>query len=162
MAEEIVADTGPLIAFASIARLDLIKTIYSRVLVPEAVREEIFASGGTMPGADAIASVSWLETAAAKPVEPMLAAELGRGEAEVIALATSRPRAAVLIDERRGRRVAETVYGLTVHGTVGTLVVAKRRALIGELRPLLDSLTRSGYHLAPSLIAAACRAVGEE
>jgi hypothetical protein len=33
-------------------------------------------------------------------------------------------------DQRRGRRVAETVYGLTVCGTVGTLVVAKRRQLI--------------------------------
>lgn len=110
---------------------------------------------------DVIAATSWLEMVTVKPVEPLLSAELGRGEAEVIALATARSGAAVLIDERRGRRIAETVYGLTVRGTVGTLVVAKRRQLIAEPFPHLDALTRSGYHLAPSLIDAACRAVGE-
>ncbi len=162
MPEGIVVDTGPLVAFASIDRLDLIHRIYSRVYVPAAVRDEVLAAGGTKPGAAAIRTASWLETVTVEPVESMLSAELGRGEAEVIAFATSRPDIAVLIDERRGRRIAETVYGLTVRGTVGTLVVAKRRHLIAELRPLLDVLKRSGYHLSESLIATACRTVGEE
>lgn len=161
MADEIVVDTGPLIAFASIGRLDLVRKIFSKVLIPEAVRDEVFASGGTRPGADAVAAASWLETITVSAVEPLLSAELGAGEAEVISLAASRPGAAVLIDERRGRRIAETVYRLTVRGTVGTLVVAKKRNLVDEIHPLLDDLTRCGYRLAPSLIDAACRAAGE-
>jgi predicted nucleic acid-binding protein len=67
----------------------------------------------------------------------------------------------LLIDERAGRRAASVVYRLRVRGSVGTLVLAKRRNLIPQIRPLLEDLQRQGYFLSRVLIDAACREAGE-
>lgn len=87
--------------------------------------------------------------------------ELDAGEAEVISLARHLSPAIAIIDERRGRRIAQQVYGLTVKGTAGLLVEAHRRGLIASVRPCLLELRAAGYFIADSVVAAACQAVGE-
>ncbi|MBF0367839.1 MAG: DUF3368 domain-containing protein, partial [Magnetococcales bacterium] len=67
----------------------------------------------------------------------------------------------VLIDERRARRIAEHAYGLRVKGSAGILVSAKRKGLISEVRPLLESMIRQGYFLSERLVRQACLEVGE-
>lgn len=87
--------------------------------------------------------------------------ELDAGEAEVITLARQLSPSTAVIDERRGRRIAQQVYGLTVKGTAGILVEAKRRGLIADVRPSLLALRAAGYFIAESVIFAACLAAGE-
>jgi predicted nucleic acid-binding protein len=69
-------------------------------------------------------------------------------------------RAAVLVDERIGRAVAQGV-GLAVIGTLGVLVSAKLAGLVAEVRPLAQSLRDSGYFMAPQLVEAALASIGE-
>jgi predicted nucleic acid-binding protein len=85
-------------------------------------------------------------------------AELDQGEASVIALARTLLPCTVIIDERRGRRVAHLIYGLPIRGTADLLVEARRRGLVGDLRPMLEQLKAAGYFLASSVIDAACQA----
>lgn len=66
-----------------------------------------------------------------------------------------------MIDERRGRRVAQSVYGLPVKGTAGLLVEAHRRGVISSVRSRLMLLRDAGYFIAEGVIAAACQAAGE-
>jgi predicted nucleic acid-binding protein len=94
-------------------------------------------------------------------VDSLLRAELGPGEAEAITLAVERGGARLLLDERQARRVAEIVYGLSIRGTVGTVVLAKRRGLIPAVRPLLEQMRAGGYFLASALIESACATVDE-
>lgn len=51
----------------------------------------------------------------------------------------------MIIDERRGRRIARQVYGLPVKGTAGILVEAHRRGLISGVSPRLLELRAAGY-----------------
>jgi len=67
----------------------------------------------------------------------------------------------LLLDERQARRIAEIVYGLSIRGTVGTLVLAKKRGLVPAVRPLLEQARAGGYFLSTALIESACAAVGE-
>ena len=65
-----------------IGRLDLLQKLYRQVLVPEAVRREVFATGSDRIGAPEIAAASWLQRVPGTlAVEPLLAKELGAGEA---------------------------------------------------------------------------------
>ena len=91
----------------------------------------------------------------------MLRSELGQGEAEVIALAQEVQAERVLIDERKGRRIAAMVYGLKVTGTGGILLAAKQAGLVSAVRPLLEGMKQNGYFLADGLVAAICHAAGE-
>jgi hypothetical protein len=157
----IVADTGPLVALSCADTIDLLRNLYAHVYVPPAVAREL-AGGGARVGGDLLARHSWLDVRAptAQP-ELLLREELDAGEAEAITLAVELGRSCVLLDERRGRRIASRVYGLEVRGTLGVLTEARRRGLLPALAPVLDRLVKGGIFLSPKLIEDALHAVGE-
>jgi len=158
----VVADSGPLIALATIGQLDVLRSLYSSVLVPDAVTREVVEAGAGRRGAAEVAAATWLQRVRLdSPPDAYLSREFGAGEAEVIALAVQRGKLLVLLDEREARRAAELIYGLEVRGTVGSLAAAKRRGLVSVLRPLLDALQQSGYYISSAIIEGACRDVGE-
>jgi hypothetical protein len=106
-----------------------------------------------------LASFSILDLSA--PPDPLLLTELDAGEAAVITLARSQGVAGIIMDERKGRRVARLVYGLQVKGTCGLLVVAKQRGLVSAVKPLLEAMRAQGYFLGPQLMAECLRQCGE-
>lgn len=158
----IICNAGPLIALAMIDRLALLRDLYTRILVPEAVFREVVEQGVGRVGARQIATADWLEqTPDLVAPDPFLTMELGAGEAAVLTLAAQLNASEVLIDERKARRIAEVAYGLKPKGTAGILVAAKRRGLLEEIRPALLEMAQKGYYLSARLIDRACREVGE-
>lgn len=162
MIDRAVINAGPLVALSLIGRLDLLPTLFAECWVPQAVFNEVAVAGIGKPGAIALQSPEWLARVRLSPVpDPLLVMQLDVGEAEVISLARQLSPCFAVIDERRGRRIAQEVYGLSVKGTAGVLVEAKRRHLISDVRPMLLALREAGYFMAQSVIAAACLAAGE-
>ncbi|WP_418646592.1 DUF3368 domain-containing protein [Thauera butanivorans] len=68
--------------------------------------------------------------------------------------------AAVLMDERKGRRIAVEL-GLPVLGTLGLLIRARESGLLPALKPLIGILQDSGYFLSPSLVERILTDLGE-
>jgi predicted nucleic acid-binding protein len=158
----ILCDAGPLIALSLIRQLDLITRLYGHVLIPEAVLLEVVESGAGRAGAIEVHSAPWIQCIRLNaPPDPLLAEELGPGEAEVIAAGYQLNARLVLIDERRARRIAEQAYKLRVKGSAGVLVSAKRAGLISKVRPLLLSMCHKGYFLSERLIERACAEADE-
>lgn len=158
----IVCDTGPLIALAIVDRVDLLRRLFSRVLVPRAVLDELSAGGSDRAGARTVLAAEWLETIEEVEPDPLLSAELGAGEAAAIASAyVMQPSAIVLLDDRKARRVAVQAYLLQVRGSAGVLVAAKRAGLVSAVRPLLESMIAAGYFLSPRLVERATAEAGE-
>lgn len=162
MIERAVVNAGPLVALSLLGQLELLPTLFSEVWIPQTVFNEVAVAGIGKPGSAALQSVQWRSRVRVSPVpDPLLVMELDAGEAEVISLARQLSPCLAVIDERRGRRVAQGVYGLPVKGTAGLLVEAQRRGLISGVRPRLMALRAAGYFIADNVIAAACLAVGE-
>lgn len=157
---DVVCNTGPIIAFSRINQFDLLDKIIPSVRVPGAVEREL--REGLEEG-DAVLD-SWLKRAIvqepATPPDAFLAGELDAGEASVIALAKEL-QIGVLMDERKGRRIATLAYGLTVIGTGRILIEARERGLIAEIRPLMEKLRETGYYISDRLFQNLCRAAGE-
>ena len=82
------------------------------------------------------------------------------GEAEVFALAVEHDAGLVFLDENKARQKAREI-GLTVKGTVGILLEAKKEGLIDVIKPLLIQLRDNGMHLSESLINNALQDAGE-
>lgn len=57
----VVADASPLIALARIRRLELLRTMFGTLLLPEAVRREIVEAGLDKAGAAAVLQADWIE-----------------------------------------------------------------------------------------------------
>jgi predicted nucleic acid-binding protein len=104
----IVCNTGPMIALAGIERLDILRGLYESVYLPQAVHDEILHGGRHFTGLDAYRKADWITISALQqPGDPLLATVLDVGEASVIQLAREIGVHRVLMDERKGRRVAD-------------------------------------------------------
>ncbi len=157
----IVADSGPLISLAIIEQLDLLRQLYQRVLVPPAVWDEVTVKGLGMPGAQAVAQLSWLEIRKPEPqVLQPLSILVDPGEAEAIALAQTITDSIVLLDDSQARRVAERFHIPRI-GTLGILRKAKKHGLIIAIRPYIEYLRANNIYMANNLVEAVLQDVGE-
>lgn len=150
--DAVICNTGPLIALCLLRRLNLLQIFYRRVVIPEIVQREILQGGVARPGMAELVAVDWIEVLPAAP-DPVLIAMLDPGEAAVLTLARSLGISHVLMDERKGRKVARAILGLTVSGTARLLVDAKRAGLIVSARQELERLRVADYWLGDNILA---------
>ena len=66
----------------------------------------------------------------------------------------------MLLDDSQARKVAKRL-NLRMVGTIGLLLRAKRMGLIGEIRPCIERLQRSGIYIRQELINAVLIEAGE-
>ena len=159
----LVADSGPLIALAKLQHLDLPQLLFQNTWVPESVVSECLTQA-YLPDAiqirDALASGRLIQVPDESPSLVLQSFYLDPGETAALAVA-EKHGAEVLIDERLGRRAAQSL-GLAVIGVCGLLLLGKRSGHIGHLAPLLDRLCgECGYYLSDDLRAAVFAAAGE-
>ncbi len=158
----VVANSGPLIALAALECLHLPGLLWGRLLAPKTVLDEC-AGLPHKAGAGQIhrAMEAGLIEVRADALLPddLPVSHLDAGEAQAICLARDL-RAVLLMDERRGRKMASAL-GIPHVGTCGLLVKAKREGLIEAVSPLLDRLMIAGYFLAPALVGDTLRVAGE-
>ncbi len=160
----VVSDTSPINNLAAINALHLLQQLYATVIIPEAVYQELTDPTFPVAGAMEVQTFAWIQTRAVSDhtIVEALSNELDRGEAEAIALALELEASQVLIDERRGRLVADRL-NLSYIGVLGILVEAKSQGLIPAVKPLLDALiNQAGFWIAAPLYASVLQLVKEE
>ena len=164
MTRPVVADTGPLIALARVERLELLRRLFERVVVPPAVHAELVLDS-ERPGARVLSSAfdgGWI--AATVVTDSALGRELaqllGPGEAEAIALAEQEDARFLLVDDARGRRIARS-RAVSVVGLAGVLLYGKSRGEPAAVGPILGDLSNAGYRLSTRLIDGVLTRAGE-
>ncbi|MEW6487227.1 MAG: DUF3368 domain-containing protein [Thermodesulfobacteriota bacterium] len=161
MAETAVFNASPLIFFSRGGHLELLRAVVGGVLVPEPVAAEIRRRGPRDPTSAALTSELWLQVVPAPaPSEAILQWGLGPGESAVLALCERNPRRVAVIDDLAGRKCASSL-GIPVRGTLGIVLVAKRRGLVPAARPVLEDLLRAGMYLSRRVLDEALTRVGE-
>lgn len=163
----VVADTGPLIALGRVECLKLLHDLYQDVLIPPAVRDELHL-GSERPGARQSAEAleqGWLQvqelSAGSAQALSDLMLVLDPGEAEAILLAEEMNCKFLLIDERKGRAIANR-RGVPVVGIAGVLLAAKKRGLIDAVMPILQNMEQAGYRMSAGLTKEIARLARED
>jgi uncharacterized protein len=149
----VVADASPLIAVARVGRLDLLRSVFGQLLVPDAVWREVVEVGSEKAGTADVARAAWIERRAVADTSlvNLLKHDLGAGEAEAIVLAREAAADFVLMDERLGRSAARSL-GLKVVGLVGVLIEARERGLITDADELVNQLhQKAGFWISADL-----------
>lgn len=159
----IVSNTSPLMNLAVIGRLDLIERLYRIVNIPEAVARELAAALPEQFSEQAIKKLPWLTVQSVKnrQLTESLLMDLDAGEAEAIALSMEMKAELLLLDERRGRSIAQR-FGLKFIGLMGMVIEAKRKGLVPAVKPVLDDLiAKAGFWLDNRLYQRVLQEAGE-
>jgi len=89
-----------------------------------------------------------------------LVTDLGPGESQVLALALEMPGTTVILDDSLARRTAEALH-IPLTGTLGVLLSAKRKGLMGEIAPVLDHLQALRFRVSPVTRTVVLKLAGE-
>ncbi|MDJ0635326.1 MAG: DUF3368 domain-containing protein [Xenococcaceae cyanobacterium MO_188.B29] len=159
----VVSNTSPIFYLSTIGQLDLLRQLYDEIVIPNTVFQEITNVGNTDVSATVVPTLNWIKIQSTTDLTLVntLSHELDPGEAEAIALAVELDADRLLIDERLGRNAAIRL-GLRVTGVLGILIAAKRKNLIQEVKPLLDTLIKQvGFWIDEQLYTEVLQAVDE-
>jgi predicted nucleic acid-binding protein len=149
----VVADTGPVNYLILIGHIDLLSKLYSTILIPSAVRDELRDSGAPDRVRRWIDSPpAWLDIRrpALLPDAGLLRLRIGPGERDAILLAQETGADDIILDDRLGRREAERRKLHTV-GSIGVLRAASREGLL-NLRDALERLAGTNFYITQELI----------
>ncbi len=162
----VVSDTSPITNLAAINQLNLLQRLYTRLIIPTAVYNEMVRVDKLVPGAVEVQTLPWIQTqtvAASQQVRVFRESQenIDLGEAEAIILALELKADLLLMDERRGRAVAMS-YGLQVTGLLGVLLQAKGNRLIPAVKPLMEQLIeQADFRVSNHLYATILEFAGE-
>ena len=157
----VIADASPLIGLAGIDAFDLLRRLFGRITVADAVYGEVLA-GVDLPGVaelEAAKEDGWVDVV---PVDVHAEfADLGDGEACTLSLAVQHDGCLVLMDERLGRNYARK-HGVSVIGLVRVLLEAKKTGLIPRIRPYIDKLADTDFRVSEDIVQEVLVQAGED
>lgn len=139
----VVADASCLIVLQNIQELSLLEKLFGEVFITEEVRGEF---GFDLP--------EWIKIKEVqnKIQQNALNLILDAGEASAISLSLDNGNSLLIIDEKKGRRVAQEL-GLKITGTLGVILRAKEKGLINSVADLLAKLESANFRISPNLKA---------
>lgn len=160
----VVSDTSAISGLLQIGQLKILSQVYSNVLIPQAVFNELLALEkkrnmdiATLTESSHIS----VEQVKDQQLVNELCKKLDKGESEAIALAIQIKTDFLLIDELEGRAIAKQ-HGLQIIGLLGVLVEAKRLNFIAAVKPLINDLrVKVGFRVNDTLQETILKMVNE-
>lgn len=148
-----IADASFLIGLCKIKKVGLLEKVFEEVLIPPAVYREVVERGKGRPGTQEVKEAGYISIREPrnKRLVSMFLANLGPGEAEVLALAQEEEVDLLLLDEIKARKSA-AVGGFKVMGVLGFLLTAKNLRFISKISPLLAELKREKFRVSDKVV----------
>ena len=156
MTEAWVVNASPVIVLAKAGRLAILEEPGVDVIVPEAVAREILAGPVSDP-ARLVIQAGWGKRLVAGTIpDEVLEWSLGPGESSVIAGVLQAGSGVAVLDDAEARSCARAL-GVSVIGTLGLVLRAKRKGLIESAAQAISSLRRAGLFLEDKIVEKALR-----
>ena len=160
--ERIVIDASPLIILFNSQLADLFPQLFSEIIVPRAVWDEVVSGSTTDVASQQLPLTSWVRVIEVSAISTVIAAwSLGLGESEVLTFAWENYGYRVMVDDAAARRCAR-ILGMGTLGTGGMLVLAKRRGLISSVSSCIELVRDAGLWISDEVVSLLKQEAGEE
>jgi hypothetical protein len=150
--QKVISNSLPIIHLAKIGKLNLLRDYFRTSTVPGAVFQECLAEGKNRKEVEVIKNAEWIKVLEVKDKKlvKLLQSSLDDGESEAIALSLEIGADLILLDDSDAREKAR-LYGLSITGTIGILLRAKKDKKITSLKESLLKLRGTGFWINKSL-----------
>ncbi|MBX5321266.1 MAG: DUF3368 domain-containing protein [Candidatus Bathyarchaeia archaeon] len=158
----VVSNSTPLIYMAKIGKLNIIRNVFAKIFIPEAVFEEAVIKGKALDMSDAYiierAVGTWIIK---EQIRPEVDAEyrfldtnprIGLGEKQAIKLCKQLNAKHLIADDKEARKVSK-MLNITPIGTCSIIIQAYKQKLITKKEALqtLDELLKVGFRINPEV-----------
>jgi predicted nucleic acid-binding protein len=143
---KVISDSSPLITFHLIDKIDILEKIVEEIVIPEAVYNEITViskKGSKIFQKWAIDKVIKINDISFIKILEM---HLGKGEAQVIALANEIEFDLLLIDDLKARKIAQQLDHRCI-GSLGILLNAKKQGTIPNIKSIVDLMLEQDIYI---------------
>jgi predicted nucleic acid-binding protein len=147
----IISDTSCLIILDKIDELELLMKMGRKLFVTPIILKEF---GKRLP--------DWISVVSPENshYQQILEMDLDEGEASAIALSLEMKNPILMIDELKGRKVAEKL-NLRYSGTFGLILRAKQIGLIKSVKPILEKIKTTNFRFDEKLFEKVLEQAGE-
>lgn len=157
---KVVINTSPLIVLFKSNLTDLLPRLFTEIIVPDGVWDEVVEAGKNDTSSQQLPQVRWAKRVNIS-VAPIIAAwSLDRGETEVLSYAWENKDYRAIIDDGAARKVARTL-NIPMLGTLGVLLLAKQSDFIPSISDSIVTLQKSGLWLSEDLVEYMKKKAGE-
>lgn len=161
MSDVFILNTSPLIVLGKSDLLKVLSPLAQEWVVPENVISEVEVQRKIDCFLDNLSAKAKVKRVGITRIHSLVAAwDLGVGESEVLSLGLENPGATVVLDDLQARKCA-SVLGVTLTGTLGLLLMAKRKGYIKSIKLEIAKLIENGIYVSPSLLRRILSKIGE-
>ncbi|MBR8840271.1 MAG: DUF3368 domain-containing protein [Stigonema ocellatum SAG 48.90 = DSM 106950] len=159
--KKIVINTSPLIVLFKSQFAYLLPQLFTEIIVTSRVWDEIIKAQKTDIASRELPIASWAKQVSLTTVSSLILAwGLDRGESEVLSFALENTGYRAIIDDAAARRVAKTL-NIPFMGTLGMLLLAKKKGLIPAISEPIQAIQDAGLWLSDDLIQFLKQQAGE-
>lgn len=137
MNNAIISDTSCLIALDRIGKLELLQKLFNTIITTPEVKYEF---GKDLPTWILIREVN------NNNKKKELQSIVDLGEASALALAIETPQSLLIIDERKGRKLAKDL-NIKIIGTLRLILMAKQKGFLSSVTETVSELRKANFHL---------------
>jgi predicted nucleic acid-binding protein len=147
----VIADASCFILLDKIDSFFLLQSLFKTIATSTEVAREF---GKPLP--------EWVQikTVQDKNFQSALFLQVDAGEASAIALAAENQPSLLIIDDLKGRKLAQKL-NLNVTGTLGLILTAKREGLIQNLKPIFEKIQTTNFRISATLLEDILKQAGE-
>ena len=158
--EKIVLNASPLILLCN-GELDFVlPKLFTDIIVPEAVWQEITGGSHLDRAVELLPKLSWLKRESVSLVPDVIRWDLGVGETEVLSFAINHSYYTPVLDDMLAKKCARSL-GIETMGTGTILILAKEQGLIESVEQSLRRLQNNGLWISESVIQLLKQQAGE-
>jgi len=150
----VIADAGPLIAFAKINQLNLLQLLFTGVAITQSIKQEVLAiKSNDALLIQAAIHEGWLQCVADPELKTVASRSLGLGEITAIEYALQSKEDVLLIMDDALARKKALRFQLNIVGTAMLIYTAENKQLIDNADELIEELRLKGYRISKNVIA---------
>ena len=161
MNKNLVINASPIIL---LGKADLLKTISPLAkiwIIPDGVIHEVQAKRPIDPYLAGLASNSEVVRKTVLNIHPSITSwDLGQGESEVLTLGLVKPKTGVVLDDLQARKCA-ALFDISLIGSLGLIVLAKRKGLLNMAKPAIEQLISVGLYIDSAMLTRILIRIGE-
>ena len=159
--ERVVVNASPIICLCKSGLSEILPALFIDIIVPAAVHKEITAKDDTAQACRPFFAPKHVKVEGDIVIPAsVMSWDLGEGESAVLSYAVQHSGYWAVIDDREARKCAITL-GCLCTGTVGVILLAKRRGIIASVKDSLAKLQNAGLWLSQDLVREICHKAGE-